>query len=1535
GLGDEVVREKTPEGLRLYGDPLDVVFWGRGMDIQTEVGLELIYPQGEITANGPEADPLKFEVHLDPRKIGMPFFEMDLFVSTQAPGEGLFPGDPFRERAWLGNDNPTESNDYHRYRLINSVDSIKNFAFQSGKKYFLKGDGKIDDSKTVDLTSADVNGVDPKHAVVIEVDPGFRNALTGSQSYYWGVKIKNSGGDLVGSRRFTTSSVMPKQTPYSTVNVLTHGFQIMGLLPDYANTALNEDTLAPWLESGELLSDASGGGTILVYNRQTGKWHKYDPEGAEGARISKSAFEASQLKEKEAVTLVLDWYRESNISDSGFSEAAADAFFASLVQLDLDTGGKIFKSPLHFIGHSRGTSVNSEIIQRLGVRFPESGDKNIDIHMTTLDPHDFKQDSLKVELKKIVESWITAAKFGATLTSFANPALGATLLRVINGVELGAQLLFKIAGYAGIQAAEIPWDDFKDPNVQIWSNIDFADNYFQTSAPEGDSNFNKFTGLKFVPITTPNGTKIPTDKDGKDKLPTKNGMGVPDIELDFTKAKVPGFIEADALATPHSRITNWYMGTADVNSGFVGGVLIPRTMGDEGLAINSTGDEGFFGQLGNALFGEGHTKQPYYGIDPVAFSNGKWGDVKTHFADYFRKANINPGTAQSNTTRTEAIGTGFYFSTVAGNPDIRPESGDRKRTSLDFDNTEVDRPAGTKENPVKYDPVPTVFNGDFSHGTRHALSNYIKWIAGAGYSQLLNGQSSWDDFKKALNNVGDKELSISKKFGGVASAANAILPDLPPELGRFPLHYDLPGWSMHGGIEGTQTDRDNAAAFPDGIDEGASYTFDLFSASTAESWGLAGPVDITGLFLMNMNFGAEVIDILGRVLKPLLEKVLQQYADKFTNDNYTNRYTDSEKKDLIRKDYAESVGGTVVPDGDSFKIVKDGETLLTSDQLSRNVNATFNFVIDDATSLRLLARAFDFVVDAASGSDVIKDALKSWGGDSFALKGGVPSLIKILDTPLDTSTPENEQASKAARAKAMSDYLAWIGKNLVALVTTQLGWDTKPNYALMFGGSQALKEMVRTFLPETKFSVGGNQISVPDMFDRAIDAVGQIDSLTHNRMFVPADMEEIKFDAFLPLNPSEEVNAEVVFTTMDGKEYTAKGLNTNDNGVVEKKNAYYFDRSFFSTQIARFEIPSEVRGKVANVTITNNGLERAPAANLAEELVDFLSNFSVFASVADAASVVMVIDNIRMTKSGSNQTATSIGDGATPITVIEAQALAEVAQGLWVDSELVPGAEGLLGDVVIRIADLDGAELALADGNVITLDADAAGHGWFVDATPNEAGEFKATDLEHLMIAGTDSEANGRIDLLTVLTHEMGNIMGLPDHVDPASSFVMSPVIDPGTRRLPIGPDVGDWSEIIGEQTDIVGIDGLQREKTPTTRETATGTPSPDTQIAGAVGEPFTNGGFDTDLNGWTTTGSVSAVDGKARLDESSGIMSGLSQGFQLPAGITALQFTLSDIALDQPDDAPPDAFEVALLDGATRQPILPAIANLSGTDAI
>ena len=78
----------------------------------------------------------------------------------------------------------------------------------------------------------------------------------------------------------------------------------------------------------------------------------------------------------------------------------------------------------------------------------------------------------------------------------------------------------------------------------------------------------------------------------------------------------------------------------------------------------------------------------------------------------------------------------------------------------------------------------------------------------------------------------------------------------------------------------------------------------------------------------------------------------------------------------------------------------------------------------------------------------------------------------------------------------------------------------------------------------------------------------------------------------------------------------------------------------------------------------------------------------------------------------------------------------------------------------IRIAELAGRVLGLATYGAITIDATAAGYGWFVDTTPDDASEFEATETEGILRAYEGSLAEGKMDLLTVVSHELGHLLG-------------------------------------------------------------------------------------------------------------------------------------------------------------------------------
>ena len=82
---------------------------------------------------------------------------------------------------------------------------------------------------------------------------------------------------------------------------------------------------------------------------------------------------------------------------------------------------------------------------------------------------------------------------------------------------------------------------------------------------------------------------------------------------------------------------------------------------------------------------------------------------------------------------------------------------------------------------------------------------------------------------------------------------------------------------------------------------------------------------------------------------------------------------------------------------------------------------------------------------------------------------------------------------------------------------------------------------------------------------------------------------------------------------------------------------------------------------------------------------------------------------------------------------------------------------------------------------MIYIDSNAAGYGWFVDPTPALDEEFTPSPSNQQLRA-IDPRAVDRIDLLTVVEHELGHIAGLDD-LDASVNDLMSGVLGTGIRR--------------------------------------------------------------------------------------------------------------------------------------------------------
>src|SRR5439155_12555090 len=103
------------------------------------------------------------------------------------------------------------------------------------------------------------------------------------------------------------------------------------------------------------------------------------------------------------------------------------------------------------------------------------------------------------------------------------------------------------------------------------------------------------------------------------------------------------------------------------------------------------------------------------------------------------------------------------------------------------------------------------------------------------------------------------------------------------------------------------------------------------------------------------------------------------------------------------------------------------------------------------------------------------------------------------------------------------------------------------------------------------------------------------------------------------------------------------------------------------------------------------------------------------------------------------------------------------------------------------ITGLEGGVLGLTvpTATLVTLDATAAGYGWFIDPRPMNNTAFGSVVAPAELRAGPGSAAYGRIDLLTVVEHELGHVLGLNDlDAQTVPHDLLTTTLAPGVRRL-------------------------------------------------------------------------------------------------------------------------------------------------------
>ncbi|MCA9186472.1 MAG: PKD domain-containing protein, partial [Planctomycetales bacterium] len=265
------------------------------------------------------------------------------------------------------------------------------------------------------------------------------------------------------------------------------------------------------------------------------------------------------------------------------------------------------------------------------------------------------------------------------------------------------------------------------------------------------------------------------------------------------------------------------------------------------------------------------------------------------------------------------------------------------------------------------------------------------------------------------------------------------------------------------------------------------------------------------------------------------------------------------------------------------------------------------------------------------------------------------------------------------------------------------------------------------------------------------------------------------------------------------------------------------------------------------------------------------------------------------------------GQGNLALTATQAANLMPQAIALWAATGL-PVGDYPLASLSIVVDDLSSSEtgvLAWYSNGTMTIDDDAAGYGWFIDTTPANATEFPLRLSDQLWRAHYESPAYGNVDLLTVLTHELGHVFELVDlPTDHGILSLMGDTLGTGERRYPAEHD---W------------------------RPGAVAEPLPIGPLNGTFGQSDPH---HPDF-GWHTIGNAAVDEGRGVLTEQGSFNAEFAQSFIVPADAMELRFTVISATLGKTALNPGDAFEVALLDAETMAPLSSIVDQLDRSDAL
>lgn len=159
--------------------------------------------------------------------------------------------------------------------------------------------------------------------------------------------------------------------------------------------------------------------------------------------------------------------------------------------------------------------------------------------------------------------------------------------------------------------------------------------------------------------------------------------------------------------------------------------------------------------------------------------------------------------------------------------------------------------------------------------------------------------------------------------------------------------------------------------------------------------------------------------------------------------------------------------------------------------------------------------------------------------------------------------------------------------------------------------------------------------------------------------------------------------------------------------------------------------------------------------------------------------------------------------GLSSLTQSQLDPIVAEAKARWSTIGLTAEQSQLLQQTTVTITNLPDVFLGRNIGTSVEIDTTAAGHGWFIDPSPADNQEFSVVAGPTELKTSTQPVA-GRMDLLTVVMHELGNVLGFDDvPAASASNSLMTEFLTPGTRRLPTSAMANDDTAMVSEDTPV------------------------------------------------------------------------------------------------------------------------------------